>query len=136
MIDNAGPWSLITLSIASGQSDTGNIYDEEKYGAVAAEAAHLGARIWGVHCTDDWTAADLLLEGGLNESSCIPLTDNTNAPLGLENLPTTGGFLRAFPGEGVIIGPLPFVRLRSVTAGTVNSANQGGDRTITLILAR
>lgn len=118
MIDNAGPWSQITLTIASGASDTGNIYDEEKYGQVVAQVAHLGARIWGVFCKDDWTTADLLLEGGLDGIAYIPLTDNANAPLGLENLPPTGGFLRAFPGEGVILGPMPFVRLRSVTAGS------------------
>lgn len=132
-IDNAGVWSRITVTIPSGQAVTGNIYAVDD---VAAQAVHLGFRIAGVHCTDDWTAADLLLEGGLDESSCLPLTDNDDAPFAMTNLPSSGGFLRAFDATHVIVGALPFVRLRSVGVGTEANENQAEARTLTFILAR
>lgn len=139
LIPNRSPfWTLITLTILSGQAVTQDFYDADN-GAAAVEASNLGFRGLKARTEGDWTAADLVIETALlGTDDWQTERDDTGAVArAIVNALTTGGFSIIFPaGAAWSAGAMPHVRLRSCNSASEADVNQAGARTLVVALLR
>ena len=113
-METTGQVNNRTVSIASGESLSGAIYLG-------------GIRLFGLVMPSTWTTANLTFQVSVDGTTYQNLYDGDGTEV---QVTTAAGYTHTL--DPALFAAIPFVKVRSGTSGT--PVNQGGDRTIGLIL--
>lgn len=106
----------------------------ENAAAVSSSFDPEAARGFAVELPAAWTAADIGIEVSLDDSTFIPLYDDTGTRVVLSGLETAEAGLYLAPPEAWPVGIYKYVRLVSLNTSSGANENQGAERSLTVAL--
>lgn len=121
----------------------GNAHDIRKDVTIASGAAVSGSIEFGyaaaprglaVQVPGTWTAANIGVDFSTDGSTWLPLLDEEGNYVVITGVPTSTACVQTFPADGWVAMAYPYMRLHSRDTADDTDENQGGARSLSVIL--